>query len=159
MRKKITQKKALRQEAEKIVKEKRPRSPNAAALEDVQRLVHELEVHQVELEMQNEELNQIRIELDRSLRQYIDLYEFAPVGYFTLDYQGTIQRVNLRGERIVGRDRSVLEEFDFSSLVDIHDRAAFKDFLVTVASSNKTEKCELRLHDPHRKLIYLYVEA
>ena len=59
---------------------------------ETQRLVHELQVHQIELEMQNEELQQARAEVEAVLGQYTDLYDFAPVGYFTLDRDGRSAR-------------------------------------------------------------------
>lgn len=72
---------------------------------DSKRLVHELEVHQIELEIQNEELKQARVELEAALDQFTDLYDFAPVGYFTLNRDGVIQRVNLAGSTLLGVER------------------------------------------------------
>lgn len=80
--------------------------PTIATSEELQRLVHELEVHQVELEMQNEELQQAHSELELYLGQYTDLYDFAPVGYFTLDHGRYILQVNLSGSRMLGVERS-----------------------------------------------------
>src|SRR5690349_20575414 len=67
-----------------------------------QRLLHELEVHRIELEMQNTELRQSREEEAASLEKYADLYDFAPVGYFTLDRAGIISCVNLMGTSLLG---------------------------------------------------------
>jgi asparagine synthetase B (glutamine-hydrolysing) len=69
--------------------------PKSAAT--AQRLLHELQVHQIELEMQNAELRQARDELEVALDNYTDLYDFAPAGYFTLTAAGTIRQVNLTG--------------------------------------------------------------
>lgn len=57
---------------------------------ETQRLFHELQVHQIELEMQNAELRQARCELESALERYADIYDFAPVAYLTLDREGTI---------------------------------------------------------------------
>ena len=64
---------------------------------DALALVHELQVHQIELEMQNEELKRAKLETEEALTKYSDLYDFAPIGLFTFDTQGLIQEVNLVG--------------------------------------------------------------
>ena len=69
---------------------------------DGMRMLHELEVHQIELEMQNAELSHIRDEMEKVLDRYTDLYEFAPVGYFTLDNQGAVTAANLTAAGLVG---------------------------------------------------------
>ncbi len=73
----------LRRQAEALLSQKKVTALPATEA-DTRRLVHELQVHQIELEMQNEELVRARDELETLLRQYTDLYDFAPVGYFTL---------------------------------------------------------------------------
>ena len=75
---------------------------------DVKRLVHELQVHQVELEMQNAELQAARDRMEALVEKYTDLYDFAPVGYFTLDEQGQVLEVNLTGAALLGVERSRL---------------------------------------------------
>ena len=81
------------------------------------KLHHELQMHQVELEMQNTELRQTRDQLEEALGQYTDLYDFAPVGYLTLDREGTISRVNFTAAGLMGLDRSRLVGRRFRSLV------------------------------------------
>src|SRR5271157_4080986 len=102
----------LRRRAEARFKEKqssqRSEVGDQSTAEETQRLVHELEVHQIQLEMQNEELLQARAEVEAILGQYTDLYDFAPVGYFTFDRDGAIRQVNLTGVRLLGVDRSGL---------------------------------------------------
>jgi hypothetical protein len=75
---------------------------------DPHRLLHELEVHQIELEMQNDELQKVRDELEVALDKYTGLYYFAPAGYFTLAADSTIHMVNLTGPYLVGIERSRL---------------------------------------------------
>lgn len=96
---------------------------------DSQRLLHELEVHQIELEMQNAELRLARDEAEAVLEKYTDLYEFAPVGYFTLCPDGTIVMVNLTGSAMVGTNRSRLVGRPFSLLISAWLRPVFDVFL------------------------------
>src|SRR5690242_1148484 len=84
-----------------------PHSPIHDA-SDAKRLVHELKVHQVELEMQNEELKSAACELDRSHAEYRSLYDDAPVGYLTLDARGNIRRANVAAGAILGADAARL---------------------------------------------------
>ena len=85
-------------------------------------LLHELRVHQVELEMQNEALREAQIELAQSRNRYADLYEFAPVGYLTLGAHGMIDEINLTGATLLGRERKMLLLRDFKSLVIAEDQ-------------------------------------
>src|ERR1700733_14237289 len=96
---------------------------------DTQRLLHELQVHQIELEMQNNELRQARDELEVALENATDLYDFAPAGYFTLAPAGTIQQVNLTGAHLIGIERSRLVGQSFGLLVSAAHRPAFNSFL------------------------------
>ena len=100
----------------------RPPPPPGGTEKDLLRLHHELLVHQVELEMQNEELRQTMDRLETALEQYTDLYDFAPVGYFTLDRNGTISKVNLTGTSFVGVERSRLIGRRFGVYVAVEAR-------------------------------------
>jgi PAS domain S-box-containing protein len=110
------------------------RAPAAVVQPDLdsQRLLHELEVHQIELEMQNAELRLARDEAEAVLEKYTDLYEFAPVGYFTLDCKGIIQLVNLTGAMMIGSNRSRLVGRPFRLLVSSWLRPVFDSFLQQV---------------------------
>jgi PAS domain-containing protein len=104
----MTHSKELRQKAEALAREKedrKPEDPAAFSPEEMRQAFHELEVHQIELEMQNEELVQTHAEVEALLSQYTDLYDFAPVGYFTLARDGAIHQVNLAGASLLGVER------------------------------------------------------
>jgi PAS domain S-box-containing protein len=137
---------ALRHIAEERLKA-RETTPHSALrnLQSQERLVHELQVHQIELEMQNEELQQARAKADALLAQYTDLYDFAPTGYLTLDREGAIRQVNLTGALLLGGERSRLVNRRFGLFVAESDRRAFDNYLEKVFASEAKESCEVTL--------------
>jgi two-component system, cell cycle sensor histidine kinase and response regulator CckA len=90
---------------------------SALSREKVQQLIHELQVHQIELEMQNEDLRQAQIKLEESRDRHADLYDFAPVGYLTLNDKGFILEANLRAAQLLGIDRQDLVKKPFSGFL------------------------------------------
>ena len=106
----------LRRRAEARLSEKGTAADRPIKEADLQRLLHELQVHQIELEMQNEELQRAHAEVETLLMKYTALYDFAPTGYFTLDREGTIRGLNLAGASLLGTERSKLlnRRFDLS---------------------------------------------
>ena len=114
--------------------------------DDVLQLVHELQVHQIELEMQNEELRQAQETIAESRDRYADLYDFAPVGYFTLDPQGLILEVNLTGARLLGAPRDSLLQKPFILFVGPGDRKAFQAHLRHLPADGALQSCELELN-------------
>jgi len=127
--------------------------------EEMQRLLHELEVHQVELEMQNAELRQARNEIESALAKYTDLYDFAPVGYFTLGRDGAISAVNLTGAGLLGIDRSRLLGCHFGLFLSECHRAAFALFLGKVFENRGKEEYEVTLTRKGHRQIFVQVEA
>jgi PAS domain-containing protein len=126
----------LRRRAEAHLREQKKLKAGVAKTgADSRRLLHELQVHQTELEMQNAELRQARDELEASLENYTDLYDFAPVGYFTLTAAGVINQVNLTGTNLVGMERSRLVGRSFGMLVVPELRPVFHAFLKKVFAS------------------------
>lgn len=89
---------------------------------DANELIHELEIYQIELEIQNEELRQTQLTLAAARDRYFDLYEFAPVGYFTITYEGLITEVNLKAAKLLGLDPSHLIQRHFASILDDQDK-------------------------------------
>jgi PAS domain S-box-containing protein/putative nucleotidyltransferase with HDIG domain len=113
--------------------------------EDVGRLVHELQVHQIELEMQNGELRRANQELEELHSKYADLYDFAPVGYFTLDQGGQILEVNLTGARLLGLERQRLLATPLFLLVEPESRAVLNSHLEQTFATSIRQTCELQL--------------
>ena len=113
--------------------------------QEAQRLLHELQVHQIELEMQNSELQQAREETELLLEQYTELYDFAPVGYFTLNPDGVIRASNLAGANLLGLERSLLLGRSFIPFIALPDRPSFAAFLGKVIAGTGKEELELEL--------------
>ena len=95
----------LRRRAEDRLRVKKAKLHTPRTEEAARRLVHELEVHQIELEMQNAELRRAREEIELSRNKYIELYDFAPVGYFTFDTRGKSCRRSIAGNREATADQ------------------------------------------------------
>lgn len=112
---------------------------------DCRKLVHELQVHQIELEMQNEELRVAQEQLAESLEKYSDLYEFAPVGYVTSNSKGRILEANLTFAGQLGVERGRLRNTALSLYAAAEDRAAFRLHLERVVQNDERRACELRL--------------
>jgi two-component system, cell cycle sensor histidine kinase and response regulator CckA len=127
--------------------------------EESQRLIHELQVHQIELEMQNEELRQTRHEMEMSFNRYSDLYHFAPVGYLTLDPNGIVNAVNLNGASLLGVERSNLAGKRLASYVAHPSRPAFLAFLEMTFRSFTKEACELEMLKEGVTPLFVRIEA
>ncbi len=112
------------------------------------RLLHELQVHQVELEMQNAELHEARDRLEALLEKYTDLYDFAPVGHFSLDESGRITEVNLTGAALLGVERSRLVNQLLPRFVAPASRPDFLAFLKRVFAGTGKQVCEALLLKP-----------
>ena len=149
----------LRRHAEERLREKTAELHPPRTEEETQRLVHELEVHRIELEMQNEELHQARDEMEKALEKYTDLYDFAPVGYFTLDRDEIIHAVNLRGACLLGIERSRLLGRHFELFVADEARPFFSQFLGKVFASQDKESCEVKLTGEGHAPLFVQIEA
>ena len=151
---------ALRALAEQRLSEKtRSGAEEDDSAEQTQRLVHELRVNQVELEMQNEELQASRAELELGLARYADLYDFAPVGYVTLDGTGAIKKMNLAGARLLGQERARLVGGQFSFFISPESRPAFATFLQRVFATHVKEVFEVELCPIESARLWVQIEA
>ena len=112
---------------------------------DTQRTLHELEVHQIELEMQNDELQKTGEELEAALEKYTDLYDFAPVGYFSIDESGVILEANLTTATLLGVERSRLVNRRMLLFMAPTSQPTFLAFLKKVFTGLTDQVCELLL--------------
>jgi PAS domain S-box-containing protein len=124
-----------------------------------QRLLHELEVHQIELEMQNAELRKTRDELEVALENYTDLYDFAPAGYFTIAASGIIQQVNLTATHLLGIERSRLMGQPFGLLVSAAQRPIFNSFLEQVFTGQNKPSIDIELLGENEPPLIVRVRA
>ena len=108
-------------------------------------LLHELKVHQIELEMQNETLRQAQVALEESRDRYVDLYEFAPVGYLTLSNTGMIAEINLTGATLLGEDRRRLFHHRFARFVVSEDQDRWQRHFLHALQHGERQTCELSL--------------
>ena len=128
--------------------------------EAAQKLVHELEVHHIELEVQNAELRRTRNELELSRNKYEELYDFAPVGYFTFDSRGVIREVNLCGAKLLGVERSALVAQPFFRFIaDTDGRELFSRHLASVEERQGIQRCEITLMGKAGVEIYCQLQS
>jgi two-component system, cell cycle sensor histidine kinase and response regulator CckA len=149
----------LRRCAEERLREQHPEIGAGQTDADTQRLVHELQVHQIELEMQNDELQKARDEMEVGFERYSDFYDFAPVGYLTLDREGTIQEANLAAANLLGIDRSRLLKRRLGLAVAAADLPVFNALLTRVFASKVRESCEVTLLKDGHSMVEVRIEA
>jgi PAS domain-containing protein len=148
---------SLRREAElRLTCKQAPLPPEAC--KDPQRLIHELRVHQIELEMQNELLTETLASVNALRAKYQDLYDFAPVGYFTLGPGGDIVELNLRAAQLLGRERERLVGVGLRAFFDPAALPAF-DGLLSRARPGEPEAVAPCLLVMRPRLMPMYVNA
>lgn len=149
----------LRQKAEEqfIKKDTAKEFPKTEG--DILKLIHELEVHQIELEMQNEELRKAKEIAEGITVKYTTLYDFAPAGYFTINYDGTIFEMNHTGAAMLGKERSVMVGISFSQFVSSDTIALFNDFLLQIFQTNEKQKCIVKLINNNKPSSYILLEG
>lgn len=136
----------LRRNAEERLQAKTDGAQPPLGEVEMRRRGHELEVHQIELEMQNAELRGTQDELEMSQNKYAELYDYAPVGYFTFDAYGVVREVNLTGAKLLGVEKRHLIDKPFISFIaDADGRTIFSNHLQLVAQRQVMLRCEIGL--------------
>jgi hypothetical protein len=143
--KNLTDAQILRVKAEEKLKEKK-KAARPVIEADVKKLLHELQVHQIELEMQNEELREANETAETALKKYTMLYDFAPLGYFTLEKDGSISELNFTGAEMLGDKRISLVNSNFK-------------LFSKVFSGKIKESCEVMLGYDGKPLCSVYMEG
>src|SRR5437867_5223433 len=146
----------LRGKAEARLRDATPPGAPARAAED---LHYDLLVHQIELEMQNEELQRAGTALEESRDRYLDLYEFAPIGHLLLGTGGMISEINLTGATLLGEERKKLLHRRFARFVAPEDRDRFHRLLVSVMQQDSKQGCELKLHRSDGSVLHAHLDC
>jgi len=142
----VQNKTELRRRAEILLRKQQQGAFELRTEADTKQLLHELQVHQIELEMQNAELLAARDQLEVALEKYTDLYDFAPVGYFSIDQQGLMLEMNLTGASMLGMERSRLNSRRLQSFMAPASRPMFLAFLERVFAGSGKQICEVLLN-------------
>jgi PAS domain S-box-containing protein len=135
----------LRRKAEELLNKKQQKPLSAFSEIGMLKLIHELEVHQLELELQNEELCRARTLAEEATSRYINLYEFAPSGYVTISTGSKISAINLTSAQMLGRDRSKIINQRFTDFISPDSGPVFNLFLKKIFQTRCKETCEVKL--------------
>jgi two-component system, sensor histidine kinase and response regulator len=128
-------------------------------MEEVQRLLREIELRQTELEQQNEELRAAQRHLEAYRDRYVDLYDFAPLGYVTLDQDGYVQEINLAGAKLLDVNREQLTGYAFSDYVAAESRRAFQDHLAECVRERREVTSEMHLATQNGRIVTVQLRS
>lgn len=123
------------------------------------KLIHELQVHQIELDMQNEELVLAKEKAERASEKYVDLYDFAPSGFLSLSKDGDIIDLNFSAAKLLGKDRIHLKKTRLGLHIHRNSLNTFNLLINNAFISGHKEVCELFLNTDNAPVICVYVEA
>ena len=149
----------LRKKAEKELKSNQENYRITEEVSDLKKLLHELQVHQIELEMQNDELRNAYETVETTLKKYTLLYDLSPTGYFTLDSEGAICDLNFTGAEILGDRRFSLIDSNFKLFIAKDSKPVFNDFFRRIYTSHVKESCEIQLGYNSKPLSSVYMEG
>jgi PAS domain S-box-containing protein len=152
----------LRRRAEEVDQRSAAQSPEdvkSLSTEEIRQKFHELRVHQIELEMQNQQLRQAQVALAASQARYFDLYDMAPVGYCTISKQGLLQEANLKASNLLGLSRSELVGKRFSRFILAEDNDMYYLLRKQLFESSEPQECELRMVHPDGTTFWVQLSA
>jgi len=152
----------LREQAERIVRRKSAliaESLEENSSEETRQILHELLVHQIELEIQNEELRRTHVELEASRARYFDLYNLAPVGYFTLSETGLILEANLTAANILGVTRTALIHRSLTHFIFPEDQDLYYGHRKLLFETGAHQVCEIGIVRPDAAPCWVRIDA
>lgn len=155
----IKQTDKLKKQAQQTQYRKNRETTKKMPTSDIEKLIHELQAHQVELEMQNNELLKVQQEIEESRIKYVDLYDFAPIGYVTLDQRGVIVEANLTLCSLLGIERKHLMNKPFSLYIANKFKVLLRSHVQKVLSKNTKQRCELMLLKKNGTPFYVSTES
>lgn len=150
---------ALRKRAEEQARFIEQTFLSAHSTEEIQRILHELRVHQIELEMQNEELRTAQMQIIAGRARYLDLYDLAPVGYCTISEKGIIFETNLTLTTMLGVNRQILIKKPFSAFILREDQDIYYLLLKETFDTDKPQTCELRMARSDKTAFWAFLQA
>ncbi len=153
---------ALRQQAETRLRKASALETDhldTLSLDAVRRMVHELRVHQIELEMQNEELRESQLALDTAQARYFELYDLAPVGYCTVSEQGLLTQANLTIASLLGLTRRALSKQALTRFIYREDEDTYYLLRRALVESGEPQSCELRMKKADGSLFWVHLAA
>jgi len=152
----------LRRQAEEKLRQEDPLVPESLlglSPEEISQRLHELRVHQIELEMQNEELRRTQEELGDSRARYFDLYDLAPVGYVTLSETGLILETNLTAATLLCKARNELVKWPVSNFILTEDQDIYYRHQKQLFETGESQTCELRMVRPEEPPFWVRLDA
>lgn len=149
----------FREEAEKVIRQNRAATDEVVQGQDIEELVHQIQVQQVELEMQNDELRISNEELESQRQKFAGLYDLAPISYFILDTGGIIEEVNTTGLTLLDTHKGFVINRRFQKFISPADNDLFYLFLRRTISTKTRQSCQLTLLNARSKIIYAQVEG
>jgi signal transduction histidine kinase len=139
-------KKLLREKAENLLSTEEKLNIRKLSEAETLSLIHELHVHQVELELQNLEISRTQLEAQKAADRYIELYDFSPIGYFTLSKGGFIEELNFSAASLFEETRTFLKDKKFSDFLSEDSKFNYSQFLLQVDATRIKHTCEVEIH-------------
>ena len=133
--------------------------PAVVKIEDVQRLVELLQINQIELEHQNQELRIAEEELEVSRHKYVNLFDFAPIPYLTLDPDGVMKEVNLSAGKMFGIERSKLIGKRVSTYIPLNEKDIFNAFMKSVFNFPGKQSCKIQVINKDKRVFHVQMDG